>query len=205
MDRELVDPRSGQPEQARQQGDGGSHGDHDGQGDRDAHRGHRREAGEEQTEDRDHDGRAGEQHGLPGGGVGSPGRVLDAHALVQMLAVAGDDEQRVVDADAEADHHAQDQRELGHVHEGGEHADAGGTDEQAHECGDDRQAHGDDGAEGDQQHDDGDADTDELAAGTVLLEQSELPGELGLHTAGACVAAAACASCSCVTVSLSSA
>ena len=60
--------------------------------------------GEEQSEDGDDDGRAREQHGLPGGGDRGAGRVLDAHALVEVLAVPGDDEQRVVDADAEADH-----------------------------------------------------------------------------------------------------
>ena len=71
-----------------------------------------REPGEEQAEDGDDDGGAGEQHGLAGGGVGGAGGVLDAHAVVEVLAVPGDDEQRVVDADAEADHDAEDQREL---------------------------------------------------------------------------------------------
>ena len=49
-----------------------------------------------------------------------------------------------------------------------EHADAGGADEQAEQRGDDRQAHGDDRAERDEQHDDGDADADELAARLLL-------------------------------------
>ena len=69
----------------------------------------------------------------PAVAIGGAGRVLDAHAVVQVLAVPGDDEQRVVDADAEADHRAEDQRELGDVHEGRQHADAGGADEDAHE------------------------------------------------------------------------
>ena len=60
----------------------------------------------------------------PAVAIGGAGGVLDAHALVEVLAVAGDDEQRVVDADAEADHRAQDQRELGDVDEGRQHADA---------------------------------------------------------------------------------
>ncbi len=105
-----------------------------------------------------------------------------------MLTVAGDDEQCVVDADAETDHHAQDQRELGDVHEGGEHAHACGADEQAHECSDNRQAHGDNRAEGDQQHDDGNGDADEFAAGILLVEKSEFTGELGLNAAFAGVA-----------------
>ena len=52
-----------------------------------------RKAGEEQAEDGDDDGGAGEQHGLAGGGDGGAGGVLDAHALVEVLAVPGDDEQ----------------------------------------------------------------------------------------------------------------
>ena len=60
----------------------------------------------------------------PAVAIGGAGGVGDAHALVEVLAVAGDDEQRVVDADAEADHHAQDQGELGDVQERGQHADA---------------------------------------------------------------------------------
>ena len=185
VDRELVDLRAGEAEQAGQQRDGGGHGDGDDQRDRDAHRADGREPGEEQAEDGDDDGGAGEQHGLAGGGDGGAGRVLDAHALVQVLAVPGDDEQRVVDADAEADHHAQDQRELGDVHEGGQHADGGGADEDAHERGDDRQAHGDDRAERDQQHDDRDADADELAARGPSARVGRVPGELGLDAAGA--------------------
>ena len=48
---------------------------------------------------------------MTGSGVRRSRGVGDAHALVQVLAMAGDDEQRVVDADTEADHHAEDQRE----------------------------------------------------------------------------------------------
>ena len=42
--------------------------------------------------------------------VASSGRV----PVVEVLPVAGDDEQRVVDADAEADHAAEERREVGH-------------------------------------------------------------------------------------------
>ena len=109
VDRELVDLRPGQAEQAGQQRDGGHHrdGHHERHGG--AHAADRREPGEEETEDGDHHGGAGEQHSLTGGGDGGAGGVLDAHALVQVLAVSGDDEQGVVDAHAEADHGAQDQ------------------------------------------------------------------------------------------------
>ena len=50
--------------------------------------------------------------------------------------------------------------------------------------GDDRQAHRDHRAEGDQQHDDGDADADQLAARVLLREQGERAGELDLHAVG---------------------
>ena len=131
---------------------------------RHAHRGDGRQAGEEQAEDRDDDGGAGEEHRLAGGGVRSSGCVVDAHALVEILAVPGDDEQRVVDPDTEADHRAQDQREFGDVHDGRQHSDGGGADEDAEECRHDRKAHRDHRAEREQQHDDRDADADQLAA-----------------------------------------
>ena len=53
-----------------------------------------------------------------------PAASATRHALVQVLAVPGDDEQGVVDADAEADHHAERRRRLGHVDEAGDDADA---------------------------------------------------------------------------------
>ena len=176
VDRQLVDLRAGQAEQAGQQRDGGDHRDGD-----DERRRRQpiavigREAGEEQAEDGDDDGGAGEQHGLTGGGVGGAGRVLDAHALVEVLAVSGDDEQRVVDADAEADHHAEDQRDLGHVRERRQDADAGDADEDADQRGDDREAHRDHRAEGDEQHDDGDAEADQLAASIFLATSAIVP------------------------------
>ena len=118
---------------------------------------------------------------LAGGGVRRAGGVGDAHAVVQVLAVAGDDEQRVVDADTEADHHAEDHREVRDVDERRQDADAGRADEHAHERGDDRQAHRDDGAERDEQHDDRDGDADELAARRrPCATCGELAGEVRL-------------------------
>ena len=122
---------------------------------------------------------------MPAVAFGGAGGVGDAHAVVQVLAVAGDDEQRVVDADAEADHHAEDQREVGNVDERRQDADAGGADEHAHQRSDDRQAHRDDGAERDEQHDDCDGDADQLAARRVLRDLRELAGEVRLDAVGA--------------------
>jgi hypothetical protein len=137
VDGEPVDPRPRQAEQARQEGDGGRHRDRHDQRHRRAHGADGRQPGEEQPEDGDHDGGAGEQHRLAGGGVGGACGILDAHAVVQQLAVPGDDEQGVVDPHPEADHRAQDEGELRDVHDGGEHADAGDADEDAEQRGDD--------------------------------------------------------------------
>ena len=184
VDRQLVDLRPGQAEQAGEERDGGGHRDRDDQRHRCAHGADGREPGEEQPEDGDDDRGAGEEHGLAGGGVGGAGGVLDAHAVVEELAVPGDDEQRVVDAHAEADHGAEDQGELGDVHDGGQHADAGDADEDADQRGADGQAHRHDGAEGDEQDDDRHADADELAARLLRRQQGEGTGQLDLHTIG---------------------
>ena len=68
----------------------------------------------EHAQQGDDDGDAGEDHGPAGGVDGVAGAVLGLHALVEVLAVPGDDEQRVVDADAEADHDGDGEREVGH-------------------------------------------------------------------------------------------
>ena len=67
--------------------------------------------------------------------------VGDAHALVQVLTVPGDDEQGVVDADAEPDHDAERSSTIvGDVDEAGEDADAGQADDEAEQRGADRDA-----------------------------------------------------------------
>ena len=72
------------------------------------------QAHEEQAEQRDDHGDAGEQHGPARGVDRLDDGVLDVEPEVQALPVAGDDEQRVVDADAEADHRHHLRREVGH-------------------------------------------------------------------------------------------
>ena len=87
-------------------------------------------------------------------------------ALVQALAVPGDDEQRVVDAHADADHGGQLGAERRHDQPGGEQGDDGEADADAEQGGEDRQAHGEHRAEGDEQDDDGGEDADGLARAT---------------------------------------
>ena len=108
----------------------------------------------------DEHGGPGEQHGPPGGGHGPDDGVAGVEAFTEALAVAGDDEQRVVDPDAEPDHGHQLRAEAGidqQMTDQGYHAV---PDADADQRGDDRQAHRHHGPEG-QEHDDdrsGDAD-----------------------------------------------
>ncbi len=134
-----------------------------------------------ETGDGDDDGHAGEQHGLTGGGVGDTGGVLDRHPLVEVLTVAGDDEQCVVDADAEADHRRDHRRDHGRVDEVGHDADAAESDAQPEQGGHDRDRHRDQRTERDEQHDHRDGETDVLAA--VDLDVDQGAGELGLDAA----------------------
>ena len=74
--------------------------------------------------------------------------------LVEPVAEAGEDEERVVDADAEADHRRQLRRELGGVEDVGAERDQAEADAEGEERGEERQAHRHDRAEGEQQDDD---------------------------------------------------
>ena len=71
--------------------------------------------------------------------------------LVEAVAEAGEDEQRVVDADAEPDHRRQLRRELGGVEDVGAERDQAEADAEREQRGDDRQPHRHHRAEGDQQ------------------------------------------------------
>ncbi len=81
-------------------------------------------------------------------------------ALRQPLPVAGDDEQGVVDADAEADHGHQLRTECRHGQDVAEQVDDAEADRDPDERGDDRQAHGHDRSEGHEHDDDGGRDSD---------------------------------------------
>ena len=109
------------------------------------------------AEQRDHHRRPGEQDGAPGG----VDRAQDGLAHVverrsrrtERLAEAGEDEQRVVDADAEADHRRELGGEVGRVDNVREEGDQAETGAEAEQRRDDRQPHRDHRAERDQQHD----------------------------------------------------
>ncbi len=101
----------------------------------------------------------------------------------ELTAVAGDDQQGVVDADAEADHRRDRARPIGHVDEVGEQRAAGQPDTDTEQCGGERKAHRDERPERDQQNDRGDEQawsfgTD--AGGLGIVDR--LTGELDLHS-----------------------
>ena len=73
------------------------------------------DAGREHAEQGDHHGRAGEQDRPAGGVHRLDDRRFDVAEREIALAEAGDDEQRVVDPDAEADHQRQIGRDVRHV------------------------------------------------------------------------------------------
>ncbi|MEI2699738.1 MAG: hypothetical protein V9E94_15875 [Microthrixaceae bacterium] len=98
---------AGEPEQRGQQRDRDEHGHgHDDRG-RVAQRRDEGDPGQLEAEDGDHHRATGHHHGLARGGVRPADRLLDVHALGQLVPVPAQDEQRVVDADPEPDHGAE--------------------------------------------------------------------------------------------------
>ncbi len=152
-DAQLVDGQAGEAEHRWQQRDRGQHHQHH-RGDRpDGQAAHEGQLEDEEAEQRDDDRRTGEEHRPPGGRQGDGHRVARIPALGQEAAVAGDNEQGVVDPDAESDHG----HDLGSEGRCGHHVR-----EQVEDCegdrdtedrGDDGEAHRHHRPEG-QQHDD---------------------------------------------------
>ena len=114
------------------------------------------EAEQEHPQQRDDHGDPGEQHRSAGGVDRRDRRVALLHAFVEAVAESGQDEEGVVDPDAEADHRRQDDREVGGVEDVGPDRHQAEADAEGEERGDQRQAHRHDRAEGQQQdHDRG--------------------------------------------------
>ena len=112
-----------------------------------------RVAGEQHARHGDHDREAGDEDGPAGGGGGDLDRVLRGTAVVALLHLAAEVEHRVVDADRQADE-TDDDRDGGvegvQLAERAEEADGGDDRGRAEQQ---RDAGGDEGAEGDQQDD----------------------------------------------------
>ena len=119
---ELVDARA---EQCREQRERREQHEGDRQHHARRHRTERRDRHEQDRGEADQDRDAGEQHGLAGGVHRDAGGVLRIVRMsVQRRSVAGDDEERVVDAQCEGEHHGEVQRpdrEVGHLGDAVEH------------------------------------------------------------------------------------
>ena len=125
----------------------------------------------------------GEHDGLARRGARDADRVQRLHAVVQVLPVARDDEQGVVDPDAQADHRRQDRGELRHARERRQDQREAGPRGEADHRRADRQAHRDDGAERDQQDDHRGQQADQLGRTRAGLrpERGVLAADLRLQ------------------------
>ena len=159
---EPVDVGADQAEHGGQEGDGDEHGDRDGDRDRDAHAGDQRDADQGEAEHRDHDGDAGEDDRAARGVDGQADGLCGFEAVGEVLSVAGDDEQGVVDADRDPDHRRHGRGDGDDVHAGGEEPDEEQSDADTEDRAEQRGDHGDDGAERHEQDDHGDDQPDDL-------------------------------------------
>ena len=117
------------------------------------------------------------------GGAGRAGREADrlAHAVafLELPAVAVDDEQRVVDADREAEHDAEHRGDRHHVDDARERQRGDDADADADERGDDREPGADERAEHDDEHDGREDEADRLADAEELGDaRGDLRGEV---------------------------
>ena len=175
-----LDPLPGEAEERWKQREGSDGRDGDDGGGGGGEPSDERQAHEDHAEQRDNDGRPRERNGPPGGIDRNDRRVLDGGPPVQVLPVSGHDEQRVIDADTEAEHDGHRRGEVGDrkdvAEQPGEdraHADAGEGDA-------DGKAHGEDRPEGEDEHDDGEGQAEQLRAGHLELgEQGS--SQLDLH------------------------
>ena len=99
--------------------------------------------------------------------------------MPEHLPIPGDDEQGVVDADADADHRAERESQPRHVDARAEHVDKGEADAEAHHRSQQRKSHGDHAAEGQQQDDDRGDEPEQLGGRRLLcVEETEGAADL---------------------------
>ena len=181
-------PLADEAEQGRQQRQRRQHGEQHGDGGRDRDPVEERQAERELAEQRDADGQAGEED-RPSRGVDRQRRgFLGRSTGLDGIAVPGDDEQRVVHADAEPDQDAEDGRELRDREGVAEQAGERVADRDREQRGDERQERGEQRAEGqpehDQRQDDADAGARTAAAALQLFDVLTTEGHLELAVAG---------------------
>jgi len=179
-DAEQVHAAPEQRQQRRQhdQRAGRRHHDH---GDPRVGEGAQEAAGEHQQRGQRHRDRAGaEQHGAPGGADRLDDRRAGVQPAAQLLAVAGDDEQAVVDGQAEAERGGQVQRVGRDVGEGGQDAQHQQRAEDRDAADQQRQRARDDAAEDEREQDQGDRQGQRLGTPQVPFDLvGDLPVDLG--------------------------
>ena len=134
-------------------------------------------------------GNTGEQNSATGAVHGVDRGVFVAQARAQTISVSSDDEQGVVDTDAEADHDADEGREVGNGKELCGNRQESGADEDAEERSADRKSHGEYRTERKDEDDDRERETDEFRLWRFELTEGLSPEQdvetfhfrLGLH------------------------
>jgi len=152
--RRVLRSRRGPHAEHRQQGYCGDNGDDGDEQAAVAEAAQERDGQEHQGQEPDADGGTAEGHRPPGGGHGDHDRVVFGAAAVSFLSPAGDDEEGVVDGDAEADEGNQVLDKLADVGNGGDgpEGEEGGEDRYG---GDDERDDGEERSEDQGQHDKG--------------------------------------------------
>jgi hypothetical protein len=172
-------PRAQQAHEGGQQRQRDDHREGDGDRGEDAHHGQERDVGDAQPEQRDEHRQAGEHDRRPRRPHGAAGGLLGVEAVAELVAVTRQDEQRVVDADGEAEHDRQQRRRRVDVEHAGEQHHQRHGDADARDGGDQRQAGGDQRAEHDGEHHQRDDQADALDDAEV--RQLDVVG-LAAHT-----------------------
>jgi len=176
----VVDALAEHGKEGRQERDGGD--DHDRHTDRhgDSKTADEREPDGHETEQGDDDRDAGEDDRAARRVDGLDHGVLHGETVMERLAEARDDEQRVVDADAETDHRHHGGGLVRHGHQVAHHGHDPGGDQETEEGDADGQAHRDDRPERDDEDDDRREEAERLALGELeLLERHPAVGNRG--------------------------
>ena len=140
------------------------HGDGHADGADGAHHSQEGDPGHVEPEQCDEDRHPGEDDGVPGGARREADGLAQAVAFLQLPAMAIDDEQRIVDADREAEHDAEHRGDRHHLDDARKRERREDADADADERAEDRQTGADKSAEHDDQDDRRDDEADQFTA-----------------------------------------
>ena len=146
-------PAPGEAEQRGQQGDRDQYGDRDGAGGGQAHDGQERDVTTASPASAMTTVTPAKSTAEPAVPTARPGRLLGGQPVEQVLPVPGGDEERVVDADREAEHQRQDRRGAGQLDGAAQREQPGHAGADADQRVEHRHAGGDQRAERDDQDD----------------------------------------------------